>query len=154
MEYVFKTFDQLSKVELYAILRLRAQIFVVEQNCPYVDTDNLDQEAHHLWLAEEGVIYAYARILKPGSYYQEPSIGRVVTGAAARGTGLGRQMFTLAIKETQRLYPSLAMRIMAQSYLIRFYESFGFEVVSEEFLEDGIPHVEMLLNTSPQTASR
>lgn len=154
MEYVFKTFDQLSKEELYAVLRLRAQIFVVEQNCPYVDTDNLDQEAHHLWLAEEGTINAYARILKPGAHYREPSIGRVVTTSKKRGTGLGIEIVKRAIEESLSLYPHESIRIMAQSYLIRFYESFGFEVVSEQFLEDGIPHVEMVLNTSLQKASR
>ena len=148
MQFFLKTFDELSKADLYAILRLRAQVFVLEQNCPYVDLDNLDQEAWHIWVADNGLPLAYARILKPGAHYKEAAIGRVLTAIQARNTGLGKKIFKRSIAETRSLFPGTAIRIMAQSYLIRFYESFGFEVVSEEFLEDGILHVEMLLSRS------
>ena len=148
MHKILKQFSDLTTSELYAIMRLRGQVFVLEQNCPYVDADNLDQEAWHLWYELNSRPIAYARILKPGAYYKEASIGRVVTATSFRGKAVGKKLFKDCIAETRHLFPKSAIRIMAQSYLIRFYEAFDFKVVSEEFLEDGIPHVEMLLSRS------
>lgn len=147
MQLYIKTYEELTKNELYALLRLRAQVFVVEQNCPYVDLDNLDQAAIHLWITKENNPVAYTRIIRPGAYYKEASIGRVLTTPTVRNTGLGKEIFKKSIAEAKRLFQEDNIRIMAQSYLIRFYQGFEFQVVSEEFLEDGIPHVEMLLNT-------
>ncbi len=144
MDVVTKTYEELTTSELYSLLELRAEVFVVEQNCPYQDLDNRDQEGIHLLGLENGVLLAYARILKPGSLYVEPSIGRVITKKSARGTGLGKAIFAESISVCHRLFQNQAIRIMAQSYLVPFYQAFGFSVDSDEFLEDGIPHVEMI----------
>lgn len=148
MQILVKHFSDLTLEELYALLRLRAEVFVVEQNCVYQDLDNLDQDAHHLLGYEGETIIATARILKPGSHYPESAIGRVVTAQTHRNTGAGKAIFQAAINETKRLFPHQPIKIMAQSYLIKFYSAFGFVVVSEEFLEDGIPHVEMKFLTT------
>ncbi len=148
MQILVKHFSELSTHELYSLLRLRTQVFVVEQNCVYQDLDNLDQDAHHLLGFDGEVLVATARILKPGSHYPEAAIGRVVTAQTHRNLGWGKTIFQAALRETQRLYPQLPIKIMAQSYLIKFYSAFGFAVVSEEFLEDGIPHVEMTFLTT------
>jgi ElaA protein len=148
MQILVKHFSELSTHELYALLRLRAEVFVVEQNCVYQDVDNLDQDADHLLGYDGEVLVATARILKPGSHYPEAAIGRVVTAQTHRNHGLGKTIFQAALSETQRLYPQQHIKIMAQSYLIKFYSAFGFVVVSEDFLEDGIPHVEMKFLTT------
>jgi ElaA protein len=145
MQILVKHFSDLTLEELYALLRLRAEVFVVEQNCVYQDLDNLDQDAHHLLGYEGETIIATARILKPGSHYTIPAIGRVVTAQSHRSQGAGKAVFQAAVDETKRLFPQQNIKIMAQTYLIKFYSAFGFVVVSEEFLEDGIPHLEMEL---------
>jgi len=145
MKIVFKTFPELSNHELYSILRLRAEVFVVEQDCVYQDVDGRDQDAWHLLGFAGDDLAAYTRILKPGAQHNEAAVGRVVTSPNYRGKKLGKQIFAASILEAQRLFPKQPLRIMAQCYLIKFYEAFGFEVEGDEFLEDGIPHVEMLL---------
>jgi ElaA protein len=138
-------FDQLSGQQVHAILKARCDVFIVEQNCPFPDIDDRDQTALHLaaW-TKERQLAAYLRIHAPHSTYQEPALGRVLTTAPFRGTGIGRQLIEQGLKQIEAHYPGLPVRIGAQSYLIPFYGAFGFEIASEEYLEDGIPHTEML----------
>lgn len=144
MEWQLKPFDALTPGELYALLALRSDVFVVEQNCVYLDADGLDSVALHLWLpgTPNTQALAVARLLPPGSIYPEASIGRVATAGNVRRTGLGRALFQRALDEVAQRWPG-PVRIMAQSYLTRFYRGFGFEIQGNEFLEDGIPHFYM-----------
>jgi len=142
---IFKTFADLTVNELYDLLRLRSQVFVVEQNCVFLDMDNKDQLCHHLLLYADDVLLAYARVLPPGLHYAEASIGRVITSLAARGTGTGKELMELAISATKKLYPDQPLRIGAQLYALKFYERFGFLRDGEIYDEDGIDHVEMIL---------
>lgn len=142
--WVIKKFDELSLQQLYDIMRIRQQVFMVEQACYYLDADNYDQQSFHLIMYEKENLVAYARIIPPGALYDEPSIGRVVTHSSVRRTGLGKILFQKSIDETEKLFGKCPIKIMAQSYLIKFYRGFGFEVSSEEFLEDGIAHNYMI----------
>ncbi len=140
-----RTWEALSRDELYAVMALRQEVFVVEQRCPYLDADGYDPKASHLWATAPGADYpiAYCRVFPAGVKYPEASLGRVVSAASVRRSGAGRALMVEAL----RLMDAAAMgavRISAQSYLQRFYEGFGFRVVSEPYLEDDIPHVEML----------
>lgn len=139
------TFSELSGTQLYAILRARSEVFVVEQNCVYLDIDGADQDCLHLvaWTPDQEVA-AYLRIVPPGLKFAEASLGRVITSGAARGTGIGKQLLTKAIEQLDIRYPGQAVRIGAQQYLEKFYLSFGFTTASEMYLEDDIPHIEML----------
>ena len=131
--------------DLYDALALRSQVFVLEQNCVYLDPDGLDRQSWHLLGRDgQGALQAYLRTVDPGLKYDEPSIGRVITSAQARGTGLGRALIAEGVKRCDEAWPASAIRISAQAHLARFYGSFGFETVGEAYLEDGIPHVEML----------
>lgn len=136
-------FEELSLEGLYAILAARVAVFVVEQDCPYQDLDGLDDCALHVSAFSGASVLAYARILPPGKRFAEPSIGRVLTAQAARGTGLGRELMHRSIDTAARSFPGRPLRISAQQYLERFYSELGFETVSEPYPEDGIPHVEM-----------
>jgi ElaA protein len=142
MDWQLKPFDALTPGELYALLALRSDVFVVEQNCVYLDTDGLDSIALHLWLPGTPHVLAVARLLPPGSCYAEASIGRVATAGRVRRTGLGRALFQRALDEVAQRWPG-PVRIMAQSYLTKFYAEFGFLIQGDEFLEDGIPHFYM-----------
>lgn len=144
MNWVLKAFDALSTRELYAILRLRCEVFIVEQNCPYLDEDNKDQESYHLMGWQGDMLAAYTRILPAGLAFDEASIGRVVSSPKLRGTGIGRELMQQSIETLYQLYGQVPIRIGAQLYLNGFYASLGFENVSEIYLEDGIKHVEML----------
>ncbi|MGE3262195.1 MAG: GNAT family N-acetyltransferase [Bacteriovoracia bacterium] len=144
MKWQWKKFNELSAQELYEILALRQQVFIVEQNCPYLDCDGLDQESWHLLGREKNALVAYLRILPPGLKYPEPSLGRVVTAASVRGTGMGRTQTAEAIKKIEELWGKVPVRISAQAYLEKFYASFGFVRAGENYLEDDIPHAEML----------
>jgi ElaA protein len=138
-------FTGLSTTELYAILAARVDVFVVEQDCPYPELDGLDQTAQHLWAADEdGQLAAYARITAPGTRFDEPSIGRVITMSSFRGRGLGRVLMNRALDLARECYPGESLRISAQQHLQPFYESLGFGFVCGPYDEDGIPHVEML----------
>ena len=138
--WILKKFNELNLQELYNIMRIRQQVFMVEQKCYYVDADNIDQPSFHLMYFQDKNLVAYSRIIPPSALYDEPSIGRVVTHSSVRGTGLGKILFQKSIDETEKLFEKCPIKIMAQSYLIKFYQGFGFEVTSEEFLEDGIAH--------------
>jgi ElaA protein len=143
INWVKKKFEELSVAELYTILRLRAEVFVVEQNCAYLDTDNKDQYCHHLMGWKDDELIAYTRLVPPGVSYEYPSIGRVVTSPTARRGGFGRMLMEKSIEETISLYGETPIRIGAQLYLKDFYSSFGFITSSEIYLEDGIEHIEM-----------
>ena len=138
-----KTFDELSTQELYQILRLRSEVFVVEQNCVYQDIDNKDQKALHLFGIVEGEIIAHSRLFKPGDYFEFSSIGRVVVAEKHRDKNFGHELIDQSILEINRRFNVQNITISAQLYLKKFYESHGFVATSETYLEDDIPHVEM-----------
>ncbi|WP_232324709.1 GNAT family N-acetyltransferase [Pedobacter cryoconitis] len=146
MEYteICKPFDSLTVKELYAILKLRSEIFVVEQNCVFLDTDGKDLSCQHLMLYQNKELMAYARIVPAALSFTEPSIGRIVSSHAARGKGFGKELVSLAISNCLRLYGNKPIKIGAQLYLKSFYESFGFVMQGEEYLEDDILHIEMI----------
>lgn len=145
MHWKIKSFEELTTQELYEIIRLRIAIFVVEQNCPYQDADKKDEKSFHLMGYKNNELLAYARILPPGISYPDVSIGRVVSSSTVRGKGIGKLLMTQALAEIKNKFGSTSVRISAQSYLINFYSSFGFISVGEEYLEDNIPHQEMLI---------
>ena len=142
----YKHFSSLTANELYSILRLRNRVFVVEQNCVYLDTDDKDQFSFHLSAWDDDTLVAYARILPPGLSYSEASIGRVVTDPIYRNTGAGRLLMKHAIEKTHAQFGNSDIKIGAQLYLLQFYGSLGFIQSGAEYLEDGIPHVEMRLS--------
>lgn len=138
-----KSFDQLNRQELHAIYYLRTKVFVVEQKCPYQEVDKHDLNALHVFVEDKGEIKAYARVLPPGETFKEASIGRVVV--LNRGQGDGERIMRVAIGVAYDHFDADAIRIEAQTYAIGFYEHLGFKVVSDEFDDAGIMHVEMLL---------
>ena len=144
IDWRFKTFEGLTKTELYEIMILRQQVFVVEQDCPYLDADEKDKDSHHLIGYINGILVAYLRLVKPGISYEEMSFGRIVTAKSHRGIGLGVALMKEGIKQSITLYGTFNNRISAQSYLLPFYQKFGFESTGKEYLEDGIPHTEMI----------
>ena len=146
MEFLVKTFSELNTSELYKILQLRSEVFVVEQDCVYQDLDFKDQKAVHVIGIKNDKIIAYTRIFKPGDYFKEASIGRVIVDAKERKFGYGHDLMKASIKVIQKKFNTLKITISAQVYLKNFYESHGFKKVGDEYLEDGIPHIEMLRN--------
>lgn len=144
MQWEIKAFDQLSLQELYTILTLRTNVFVVEQACPYPELDGKDPNCLHLLGTINGELVAYLRILPAGLRYDEVSIGRVVVKPSHRGKGLGRLMMEQAIHCITNEWKESQIKIGAQAYLEKFYQSLGFEPVSEVYLEDDIPHLDML----------
>jgi ElaA protein len=141
-----KTFDELSMQELYQILRLRSEVFVVEQNCVYQDIDNKDQKALHLFGTLEGEIIAYSRLFKPGDYFEFSSIGRVVVAEKHRDKNFGHALIDQSILEIKNWFKVENITISAQLYLKKFYESHGFKATSAMYLEDDIPHIEMKIS--------
>ena len=139
-----KSFDELTTAELYAILQLRAEVFVVEQECPYLDMDGKDQSSMHLMGWTESFLGAYTRILPAGLAFDEASIGRVVTSPKLRRTGIGKILMEETLRQLYMLYGQVPVRIGAQRYLEKFYESLGFVKEGEMYLEDNIEHIEML----------
>ncbi len=145
LTWFLEGWDKLSLDRWYAVAKLRCEVFVVEQNCPYQDFDGKDQQSLHLWAeGPNGVVHAYLRIVAPGISYDEVSIGRVATSAAVRGTGAGKDLMRRGIDAVRQRYGEVSIRISAQQYLTRFYNDFGFQTVGEPYLEDDIPHIEML----------
>jgi ElaA protein len=140
-----KKFTALTTEELYTILRLRSEVFVVEQNCVFLDMDNKDQYCDHLMGWSDNILLGYSRIVPAGISYVETSIGRIVSSPAARGKGIGRELLKESIATLYILHGKRTIRIGAQYYLKKFYESFGFVQKGEIYLEDGIEHIEMLL---------
>jgi len=144
MNWILKKFEDLTPFDLYAILQLRNEVFVVEQNCVYQDLDNKDQPSYHLMGWDADKLLAYTRIIPPGIAYTEPSIGRVITSPAARRTGTGKELMHQSIATTKKLYGNLPIKIGAQLYLVKFYTSLGFHSTGAVYLEDGIEHIEMI----------
>lgn len=146
VNWTIKKFDELTLDELYDILQLRNEVFIVEQNCIYQDLDGKDRSAWHLMAVEDGKLVAYTRILPPGTSYNDPSIGRVVTSTLKRRSGLGRELMKRSIDVCEKLFGKTSITLSAQMYLQSFYESLGFIITGEEYLEDGIPHIKMSRN--------
>ncbi|NVO32888.1 GNAT family N-acetyltransferase [Hymenobacter lapidiphilus] len=145
LTWTLKPFADLTTTELYALLQLRSEVFVVEQTCPFQDIDGLDQTAWHLLgHAPNGELAAYARLFGPGIAFPEASIGRVVSSPRHRRTGLGRELLHESIEGVGQLFGPQPIQIGAQLYLQSFYESFGFRQVGEGYLEDDIPHIHMV----------
>jgi ElaA protein len=145
IEWKCKYFEQLDTRELYEILHIRDKVFIIEQQCLYLDADGNDYHCLHLCGYEEGELVAYARILPPGHSYREVSIGRVACIFEKRGKGLGKKLMELALLECERHFPGQSIKISAQSYLIDFYKFMGFLPIGEPYLEDQIPHQSMIL---------
>ncbi len=142
---ILKNFDELSNSELYKILELRIEVFTVEQDCAYQDLDDRDKDCRHLWLEEDGEILSYLRINPPGIRFSEPSLGRIVTKETARKKGYAEALIKKGLEVIQADY-AMPTKISAQSYLENYYSKFGFVKCSEEYLEDNIPHIEMIKN--------
>lgn len=144
MNWNIKKFKELKIEQLYKILELRSEIFVVEQECAYQDCDGKDKNSYHLFSEINGEIIAYLRILEKGISYDEVSIGRVCISKCNRGKGISREMILKAIEFVEKSLNENEIKIQAQSYLLDFYKSIGFKEVSSEYLEDNIPHIDML----------
>jgi ElaA protein len=142
---ICKAFNDLTVTELYQLLRLRSEVFVVEQNCVFLDADDKDYACHHLLLFDdEQELVAYARIVPAGKSYAEASIGRIVSSKKVRGTGVGKILTQAAIDAAKNLYGDVPIRIGAQYYAVKFYEQLGFKIDGEIYDEDGIDHIEMI----------
>ncbi|MFG6362535.1 MAG: GNAT family N-acetyltransferase [Akkermansia muciniphila] len=144
MEFIIKKYDELTVGELFDIYKLRCAVFIVEQKCPYQDVDDADKVAMHLMAKDENGLQGYLRVLPAGATMPEVSIGRVI--AVKRGYGLGEELMRKGIEIAQATFNAPAIKIEAQTYVAALYEKCGFERVSEEFMLDGIPHVEMLFS--------
>lgn len=144
MEIVIKSFDELSREELYEILRSRTAVFVVEQECPYQEVDNHDQKALHVIGMKNGELVAYARLFRPGDYADEASIGRVLVVPSHRKRGLARLIMKASLEAVKTRLNSNTAMVSAQRYLEGFYKDLGFHTTGEPYLEDGIPHIKMI----------
>lgn len=146
IQWTSSTLSALDAMTLHQVYKLRQNVFILEQRCLYADIDALDEQAiHMLGVDADQQLVAYLRILQPGVQYTEPAIGRVVVAPVARGTGLGRELIVAGVNLTHQHYPNANIRLSAQSHLVALYESVGFVSVGESYLEDDIPHQEMLL---------
>ena len=144
MDIVIKYFHELSTQELYNILQLRSEVFVVEQNCIYQDIDGKDQKAIHIFIKENKDVLAYSRIFNEGEYFENPSIGRVVVKKEKRGKELGKKIMVEGAKYIKVTFTNKKIEISAQKYLKDFYSELGYEFTGNEYLEDGIPHIRMI----------
>jgi len=144
MEITIKKFEELSIYELHDILQLRSEVFVVEQDCVYQDIDGKDEKAIHVIGKKEGKIIAYTRCFPPGFYFEEAAIGRVVVVENQRKFSYGHDIMEASKKAIQKQYQTENIKLSAQQYLIKFYQSHGFEPIGEGYLEDGIPHIAMV----------
>ncbi|MEK3887820.1 GNAT family N-acetyltransferase [Bacillus sp. FSL K6-3431] len=145
MEWILKRFNELTASELYDICRERVNIFVVEQQCPYLELDGLDQHAWHLYLSVEDGIAAYLRILPKGTAYEELSLGRIIVAKQYRKKGLGKELIKKGLQFVTEELSEDIVRVQAQAHLQKFYGEFGFKGISDVYLEDDIPHLDMLL---------
>ncbi|WP_234109406.1 GNAT family N-acetyltransferase [Chryseobacterium sp. R2A-55] len=139
-----KSFEQLTTEELYKIMKARIEVFVVEQNCPYPELDGFDGKAVHIWGELQDELVAYCRIFDRGVKYREASVGRVLTALKYRNLNLGKTVMTFAINAIENRFRTHEIRISAQDYLLRFYTGFGFRDTGKKYLEDDIPHTEMV----------
>lgn len=144
--YEIKDYDSLTTTELYEIMSLRQEVFIVEQDCPYQDADGKDQKCHHVMGWVEGRLHTYARLVPKGiSYSDYISIGRVITSTDLRRKGYGKPLMQKSIEAIKQLFPGEDIKISAQVYAIPFYSALGFSSIGEEYLEDDIPHIAMYL---------
>jgi ElaA protein len=143
MTYLDLAFNQLSLQQLYDVLQLRSEVFVVEQDCVYQDIDAYDQVAQHILFYQDSILIGYARVLPSGTYFKEPSIGRVIIKASHRKLNLGHDLMDYAIEYITNNYPNKTIKISAQQHLNNFYTVHGFVAKGEGYLEDGIPHIAM-----------
>lgn len=148
MKIFIKSFNELSTKELYQILQLRSEVFVVEQNCVYQDVDDKDDKALHVLGLKNDNLVAYTRIFKPGNYYKNTSIGRVVVKKPERKYGFGKDIMLASLKAIEEEIGGVMVELSAQVYLKRFYNDLGFVETGKEYLEDGIPHIRMLKNAN------
>ncbi len=144
MNIVIKYFNELTTQELYNILQLRSEVFVVEQNCIYQDIDGKDQKAVHIFFTENNKTIAYSRIFNEGEYFENPSIGRVVVEKEKRGKELGKKVMIEGEKYIKENLTNKNIEISAQKYLKEFYTNLGYKFIGNEYLEDGIPHIRMI----------
>ncbi|MFC3414687.1 GNAT family N-acetyltransferase [Algoriphagus hitonicola] len=144
ISHTLKAFDELTVYELYDLLRLRSEVFVVEQNCVFLDQDDKDQKCHHVLLYADNQLAGYCRLVPAGISYKEVAIGRVVSAPDFRGKGMGRKVMELGIDYCQKLYGPCNIRLGAQTYALNFYKSLGFVPEGETYDEDGIEHIEMV----------
>ena len=144
MDVIVKTFEELNLHELYQLLRLRSQVFVVEQDCVYQDIDGKDEKALHVLGFEKDKLVAYTRIFPPGVYFSEAAIGRVVVDQNMRKNALGHEILRASIEAVEKRFNTKKIKLSAQTYLTKFYEQHGFYQMGEGYLEDGIPHIAMV----------
>ncbi len=144
LDFKWSRIENLSVLELFTIIKARESVFVVEQQCPYQETDDMDLHSWHLAATINNQLVAYVRVVDPGIKYEQPSIGRVMTVIGFRNLKIGRSLMNEAIRFTEEQYPHRGIKIGAQVYLQKFYASLGFEAVSEPYDEDGIPHIDMI----------
>lgn len=144
IQWLLKKFEELTPYQLYAILQLRNEVFVVEQNCVFQDADDKDQSSHHLMCFYDNKLVAYTRLVGPGFIYEQASVGRVVTSPLVRKSGVGKELMKRSIDSVYKLFGVQPIKIGAQLYLKKFYESFGFQRVSDVYLEDNIEHIYMI----------
>jgi ElaA protein len=156
MHWLCLKFSELSTTQLYQLLKLRIDVFVVEQTCPYPELDDKDHQdnVYHLLGYQDEKLVACARLLAPGISYPQVSIGRVATAQAYRQHGLGKKLLSTALHQCEQLWPQQDIQIGAQVYLIAFYENFGFQRDSHDYLEDNIPHLDMLLTKKKNISSQ
>ena len=144
IDWLLRKFEDLTPHQLYVILQLRNEVFVVEQNCVFQDADDKDPDSYHLMGFSDKRLVAYTRLIPAGKSYEEASIGRVVTSPIVRSTGMGKTLMERSVEALYDLYGKQPIKIGAQLYLKKFYESFGFMQCSEVYMEDGIEHILML----------
>jgi ElaA protein len=144
LSHCVKAFQELTVDELYEVLKLRSEVFVVEQNCVFLDMDDKDQKCYHVMLYQEDQLVGYSRLVPAGLSYSEMAIGRVITAPSVRGKGLGREVMEISIEACQKLFGLGPIRLGAQTYALGFYASLGFVAEGETYDEDGIEHIEMV----------
>jgi len=153
MEFTIKSFEELTTCELYEIIKERINVFILEQNCVYPECDGKDYQAWHVQAKEDHRLAGYLRILPPGVSFAEASIGRVLVGKDFRNQGVARSLMNLAIEYILTEMKEKQIRISAQAYLEKFYTSLGFQKVSDVYLEDNIPHIEMVCNAENRNSN-
>ena len=146
MEVIIKNFFDLTNIELYELLSLRSEVFIVEQNCVYQDIDFKDKLALHVLLKKNKKLIGYSRLFKAGDYFKDSSIGRIVVIKEYREKGYGEELMKISIESINKYFKEKKIHISAQAYLKKFYKKFNFKVIGEEYLEDGIPHIKMVKN--------
>ena len=150
MRWNYQRFDEINGIDLYEMLKLRVDVFIVEQNCSYSELDNYDLDSIHISCRDESGLIAYARLLPAGVKYDEPSIGRVIIRADKRGTGLAHKLMENCKRYMMGNWTPDKIRLQAQSHLEKFYNAHGFETISEPYVDDHIPHVDMILTIKSQ----